>query len=359
MVRLEKLLFRFNSTFRIEIEELVVKEGEILGIIGPNGSGKTTLLNIIALHEHPESGVIELFRENASGRRERLNLRRRMSYVFSRPYLLKGTVYDNVILPLRLRGYRDPGRVREMLELFDIESLKNTHSSQLSQGQRHRVALARAFSTCPELVLLDEPFISLEEQFKEDIIRLLRKAIAATKTTAVFTAHDRNEVVALADKIAVMKEGKILQTGRPAEVFTRPNSKETAVFVGVRTILDGRIVEKAGALCSVAVGAKSIVADSALEKGDEVFVCVRPEDVTVSENRALREVRNSFEGVITGVEPFGLAYMLNLDCGFPLAAFVSRQSAEDMELSDGRQIRASFKSAATHLIKRDLTRGAL
>ncbi|MDP2983627.1 MAG: ABC transporter ATP-binding protein [Candidatus Latescibacter sp.] len=353
MVKIHSLIFGFDSKFRLEIDELAVKEGEILGIIGPNGAGKTTLLHIIALHEKPRSGNIELFGREVLSSKEFVNLRREMSYVFSEPYLLKGTVYDNVALPLRLRGLRDPERVREMLELFKIEHVRNTRASQLSQGQRHRVALARAFSSRPKLVLLDEPFASLEEQYRETLIDSLRRAIKVTRSAAIFTTHDQEEALALADTIAVMREGRIVQTGSPDEIFTRPVSKEAAIFVGVRTILEGKILDKADNLCSVKTGANSIEAVSELEKDDEVYICIRPEDVVVSKQRESSSARNNFRGVITGIEPWKLAFKLNVDCGFSLVASITRQSMEDMDLKIGREVYISFKATALHLIKRD------
>ncbi|MHB9027446.1 MAG: ABC transporter ATP-binding protein [Candidatus Latescibacterota bacterium] len=351
MVRLSKLSFRFGSTFMLEIDELTINEGEILGIIGPNGAGKTTLLNIIALHEKPESGNMEILGEKVIGGKASLALRRHMSYVFSHPRLLKGTVYENVALPLRLRGGRDPGKVQEMLDLFGIAALKDISSAHLSQGQRHRVALARAFVSRPKLVLLDEPFLSLEERYTENLMGALRKAIVSTGSAVIFTTHNHDEALALADTIAVMKAGKVLQTGRPVEIFTRPVSKETAVFVGVRTILEGRIIDAADGLCTVQVGAHRIEALSGLEKGDEVFVCIRPEDVVVSGERESHSARNNFHAVITGIDPWGLAYHVNIDCGFAVVAALTRQSVEDIGLLAGQQAYVSFKATAIHLIK--------
>lgn len=353
MVRLSRLSFRFDSKFRLSVDELTIREGEILSIIGPNGAGKTTLLNIIALHESPESGSVELFGREVRPGNDSVKLRRQMSYVFSQPQLLRGSVYDNVSLPLKLQGRRDPERVRRMLDLFEIAALKDTCSSRLSQGQRHRVALARAFSNNPKLVLLDEPFASLEERYKETLICSLRDAIRETRSAVVFTTHDHDEALALADTVAVMRQGKILQTGTPEDIFTRPVSKEVAVFVGIRTILEGKIIDKVNNLCSVAVGSRIINAVSEREKGDDVFVCIRPEDVVLSHHRESISGRNDFKAVISGIEPWGLAYKLILDCGFPLVALAIKQSVRDMDLSIGHEAFISVKATAIHLILND------
>ena len=355
MVKLSNLVFSFDAKFRLEIEKLDVKEGEILGIIGPNGAGKTTLLNIIALHEKPQSGNIELFGREVRSTKEYVNLRREMSYVFSDPYLLKSTVYDNIALPLRLRGLSEHKRVQDMLEFFKIEHLKNNRASHLSQGERHRVALARAFTSSPKLVILDEPFANMDEGYRESLISSLRKAAKINKPAVVFTTHYREEAIALADTIAVMIDGRLLQTGRPDEIFSRPVSKEIAAFVGVMNLLEGKIIDKAQNLCSVKTGENIIEAVSDLKKDDEVYICLRPEDIVVSKQQESNSARNNFKGVLTGVEPWKLAFKLSVDCGFSLAAYVTKQSVEDMNLKIGGEVYVSFKATALHLIKRDFT----
>ena len=170
MIKLRNLDFRLPSGFALNIDTLDIKEGEVFALIGPNGAGKTTLLNILALLQEAKPGALEIAGRDAMVPSNRMPLRRSMSYLFSRPYLVNDTVYNNVALPLKFRGERDSGQVAEMLEIFRIAHLRGRSASQLSQGERHRVSLARAFITRPRLVLLDEPFSSLDARVKETII---------------------------------------------------------------------------------------------------------------------------------------------------------------------------------------------
>lgn len=352
MIKLRDLDLSFAPGFKLSVPQLDIPEGRVFAIIGPNGAGKTTLLNVLALFEKAGAGSLEILGKNACDPRNEFCLRRSMSFVFSQPYLLNDTVCRNVALPLRLRGEPDPGRVAAMLELFKISALKDRNANTLSQGERHRVALARAFVTRPGLVLLDEPFSSLDARVKETIIRDLRGIFKAAGTTVVLVTQDQSEALALCDSMAVMAGGRIAQQGAPQEIFARPASKEVADFVGVETILPGSVSGKEDNLCSIEAGGKTLEVISDCAAGDEVYVCVRPEDVTISKTPDSGSMRNHFAARIISVEPWRLEYKVALDCGFGLMAAVTKQSVEGLGLEPGAEIFASFKATAAHLIKR-------
>lgn len=352
MIKIKDLSLEYPEGFSLVIDKLTIEEGDILGIIGPNGAGKTTLLNIIAMLEKPGTGDIEIFGKDISSRANKPALRRAVSFVFSQPYLLNRNVYENVCLPLKLRGIRDESSVENMLETFKINHLRERNALLLSQGEKHRVVLARAFVAKPKLLLLDEPFLSLDRRYKETLSAQLRRIIKLNKVTAIFVSQEQDEVLGMADKICVMKEGMILQQGRPADVFIKPASREVADFVGVETILEGEIVKKEDNLCFIKVGDKVLEAVSECEADEGVFVCIRPEDVVISQQLDLTSARNHFKAKITGIEPWGLSYKLSLDCAFNLVASVTRQSIESLDLKAGKEIVASFKATAIHLIKR-------
>jgi len=352
MIKIESLKLSFPGRLDFLIDELSIEEGRISAIIGPNGAGKTTLLNIIALFQKPDHGSIRIWGEDILKIRDKLNFRRKISFVFSQPYLINRTVYDNVVLPLRLRGIRGTQAVDEMLDLFKIGRLKNNTASTLSQGEKHRVSLARAFVTRPRLVLLDEPFLSLDARFKESLIDDLRRIISLNKITAIFVTQDHFEALALSDTIAVMMNGKILQMSSPEDIFTRPASREAADFVGVETIIEGLISKKEDNLCFIKVREKVLEAVSAYSEGDDVFICIRPEDVTVSKHMDTNSARNHFKAVIINIEPWRLEYKVSLDCGFNLIASVTAQSVKSLDLRAGGEVIASFKATAVHLIRR-------
>lgn len=232
MIKIKNLKLNFPGRLNLFIDELSVEKGNILSVIGPNGSGKTTLLNIIALFQQPDGGSVDIDGEEALNMKDKLGFRRKLSFIFSQPYLFNETVYKNIALPLRLRGIRDTRAIDEMLELFKIGHLRFSVAKTLSQGEKYRVSLARAFVTQPKLVLLDEPFLSLDARFKEGIINDLRRLVKFNKTTAIFVTQDQAEALAFCDCLAVMINGKILQQANPGDVLRKPVSKEVADFVG-------------------------------------------------------------------------------------------------------------------------------
>lgn len=352
MIKIENLRLDFPGRLRLSIDSLLIREGRIFAVIGPNGAGKSTLLNILALFQRPDKGTIEFAGEDILNSKDKLTYRRKVSFVFSRPYLFNTSVYDNINLPLRLRGIRDAKAVDEMLDLFGISHLRADKAVTLSQGEMHRVSLARALVTRPQLLLLDEPFLSLDPRHKEWLVNQLRDIIHAQASTAIFVTQDQTEALSLADDLTVMMAGAILQQGRPEDIFTRPVSKEVADFAGVETILEGDIVKKEDSLVFIKVGAMTLEAVSEYDAGENVFVCIRPEDVVISRHTDINSARNRFEARITGVEPWGLGYKLSLDCGFSLIASVTKQSVRDLDLRANNKVFASFKATAIHLIRR-------
>jgi len=352
MIKLSGLRLAFDSGFSLDVDSLKIRAGEVFAIIGPNGAGKTTLLNSMAMLNRPAAGTLEIMGKDALASANKLPLRRAMSAVFSQPYLLNDTVFNNVALPLRLRGLRDSAAVNAALELFRIAHLKDRNGRTLSQGESHRAALARAFVTKPKLLLLDEPFAALDERVKESITRDLRRVIKTSGAAAVLVTQDQAGALTLADTLAVLVNGRILQQGEPQEIFSRPVSKEVADFVGVETILPGKVASNRDNLCAVEAGGHTLMAVSECRAGDDVFFCLRPEDVSISLSADAGGRRNNFKARVAAVAPWGLEYKVELDCGFTAQAAVTKQLVDGLGLKPGAQVYASFKAVAAHLIKR-------
>lgn len=351
MIKLSSLRLAVGA-FHLAVDSLDIREGEVFAIIGPNGAGKTTLLDALALLREPSAGSLEIMGLDALDPANKMLLRREMSVVFSQPYLTNETVYDNVALPLELRGRKDPEAVEESLELFKISHLKDRGARTLSQGESHRAALARAFVTRPKLLLLDEPFASLDERVKDSIARDLRRVVKSSNAAVVLVTQDQSGALTLCDKLAVLVQGRVLQQGEPQDVFTRPVCMEVADFVGVETILAGRVVSRQDNLCAVEAGGRTLMVVSGCEAGDSVFVCVRPEDVSVSLSADAGGRRNNFKSGVVSVAPWGLEYKVELDCGFTLQAAVTKQLVDGLGLKAGGEVYASFKATAVHLIRR-------
>ena len=350
-IEIDDLRLDLHSGFSLAIEKLTIKKGEILSIIGPNGAGKSTLLNILALFQKPESGSVNVFGKNILNGIDPLHFRRSISFVLSRPFLLDRSVFDNVNLPLKLRGGKNKGLVEEALDFFSIRNLMQQNALSLSQGEMHKVSLARAFVTKPRLLLLDEPFISLDSMYKKSLMSDLRSLIKSQETTTIFVTQDQGEALLFADRMAVMDQGRIVQAGEPREIFTRPASRDIADFIGMETVIDGVIAEKTGDLCSVKVGDIILNVISECREKDRVGVCIRHEDIVLSLEGDTVESVNTFSARIVAIEPFKLSYKLHLDCGFEFFTIVSQRKIDALSLNVDMNVQLSFKETAPHLIR--------
>ncbi len=354
---LQDVLVRRGRAEIVKQPHLDVLEGEVLVIIGPNGAGKSILLETLALLQKPTRGQV-LFEGQPVGSRE-LALRRRMAVVFQDPLLLHRSVTANVCMGLGLRGVPRPirrERAERWMERFGIAHLAKRSAVTLSGGEAQRTGLARAFALEPEVLLLDEPFSALDEPTREEILDDLSAALRETGITAVFVTHDRAEALRLGDRVAVMMEGTVRQVGTAAEVFGAPVDEQVASFVGVETIAPGRVRSMADGLAVIEVGGATVqAAVSGPALAGEVLVCLRPEDVVVElggPEGHRTSARNHLRGAVRRIVSTGSHVRMVLDCGFTLAAFVTKQSLEELGLDLGDEAWASFKATAVHLIPR-------
>jgi len=343
----------------LDVLRVEVQAGEILAVIGPNGAGKSTLLRVLGLLEAPASGEVR-FRGQRVGwfSSDLLSVRRRFATVFQEALLCDATVEANVALGLRLRR-RPPGEVsaqiRTWLVRLAIAHLAKREARTLSGGEAQRVSLARAFAIRPDILLLDEPFAALDPPTRDELLTLLRGLLRQEGFTAIFVTHDRDEALRLGDRIAVMLDGRIHQVGTPSEVFGRPITEEIARFVGVETILPGRVAGEQTGLLTVEVNGMKIVALGTAAVGERVLVCLRPEDLVIRrpEGRvSLESARNHLEGHVEDATPLGAQYRVRIACGSPVIALVTKQSFADLGLERGTPVVLTFKASAVHLIRR-------
>jgi tungstate transport system ATP-binding protein len=346
-----------GGTILIQVPSLLIQEGEILSLIGPNGAGKTTLLQTLSYLLKPFQGEI-FFRENrVEANHSVLEFRRKLAMVFQEPLLFDTTVFNNVASGLRIRGMkRDEirDRVMEQLERFGISHLKGRSARTLSGGEAQRTSLARAFALRPEILLLDEPFSSLDPPTRGSLIEDLEHILQQTRTTAIFATHDRLEALRLSNRIAVMDGGRILQIGSPQEVTNHPVNELVASFMGVETILTGKVIKGNGGTLIVSVEGGEIEAVGDAQLGETVVLCVRPENVTLSVRPSQEgtSARNVYAGKIVKIVSLGLYQKIQLDCGFPLVAYVTNHSLEELSLVEGKHVRASFKATAVTVMKK-------
>ena len=244
--------------------------------------------------------------------------------------------------------------VMEHLSLFGIGHLSHRSARTLSGGEAQRTSLARAFTIQPEILFLDEPFASLDPPTRESIIEDLEKILRQKRTTTIFATHDRMEALRLSDRMAVMNAGRILQIGSPREVMNQPVDEFVASFVGMETILTGRVVRKDGGSLIISVAGQEIEAVGDAHLSEMVVLCIRPENVTLLTHlsKEVTSARNVFLGEILKIIPLGLYQKIQLDCGFPLVAYVTNHSMEELSLAEGKEVKASFKATAVTVVRR-------
>ncbi len=366
----------------LTIESLAVAEGETLAVVGPNGVGKSTLLLTMATLVQPRSGHV-LFRGAPVGPREELAYRRRIGLVLADPLLFAASVFDNVASGLRFRSVPDDEvrvRVADWLDRMGIGHLRDRPARQISSGEAQRVGLARAFVLEPDLLLLDEPFASVDAATRARLLDDLDDLLRTMPVACVLVTHDLDEAVRIGDRLAVLLDGRIRQEGAPETVLAAPVDDEVAAFVGTETRMAGQVVAGGDGLVTVAVGSHRIDAVSTLEPGCRVLCCLRPEDVTIwadpvtgsapaqhglagapasladkgpgADPGHASSARNHLPGRITRLTPDGPLIRVTVDCGVPVIASITRESAADLQLAVGRAVIATFKATAVHLIPR-------
>lgn len=367
------LLKRYGDRMVVAVDSLSIFEGEVLAILGPNGAGKTTLFRILALLERPDGGWISYYGKRVDT--HDLAARRRTAAVFQRPLLFQGAVEENVGFGLRFRRLSRKevkAKVGHTLEFMGISHLAEADMRTLSGGEMQRVALARALVLQPDIIFLDEPTSNLDvhvrRRFRED----LRRVVDSLAATVIIITHEHSEALTLAQRVAVIQDGSIVQIGTPEEVFTHPQNAFVADFTGAETIWRGRVVDCKEGLCTVRTDAGilvEVVSDAAA--GASVIVAVRPEDVALASATAGRgdtaqrpatSVRNRWCGTVDSVTPAGplVRVVVRLDCELgdravfggegEVISLITRASTDELGIAPLTRVTASVKATALHVL---------
>jgi molybdate transport system ATP-binding protein len=327
-------------------------------LFGPSGCGKTTILRCLAGLDRPQRGRIDfgetVWLDTAAG--ICLPPQRRNVGYLSQDYALFPhlSVTQNIAYGLHGlgRGERQR-RVAELLALLGLAGLAARYPGQVSGGQQQRIALARALARRPQLLLLDEPLSALDASTREQLRHELRRVLSDFAIPAIIVTHDRVEAIALADHVVVLDQGMIRQSGPVQEVFNRPADLAVARIVGVETVLPARIVRVDDGLATVAVGGAELVAVGVGAKVGEVYLCIRAEEVALQKGAAGHSsARNQLGGVIRSLVPEGPMVRVGLDCGFALAALITRPACTELGLHEGGAVTALVKAPAVHIIPR-------
>jgi molybdate transport system ATP-binding protein len=341
---------RRASGFELDADLCIpLAESPVTVLFGPSGAGKTTLLRLIAGLESPDSGEIRFRGEAWFDSRRGVHLppqRRRAGFLFQDyalfPHL---TVAHNVGYAAR----RAKGR--ELMEVFGLNELARRHPREISGGQQQRVALARALAAEPELLLLDEPLSALDDATRARTRNELRRILLASGVPSLAITHDSLEAAVLGDWMAVIAGGRVRQTGPIAEVFRRPADAAVAAAVGMENILAARIERREGGLLTLRIGTSML---ECVDRGEissygPVWAYLRAEDVALTRQPYSTSARNCLPARVISVSATGPLARVELDCGFPLVALVTTQSAGEMKLESGCTVHAIVKAAAVHL----------
>ena len=298
LIRFEAVSKHFSAVAAVETLTLDIAQGEFFALLGPSGCGKTTLLRMLAGFETPSEGRILLGGEDIAPvppHRRPVNMMFQNYALF--PHL---TVEGNIAFGLRQENVgreEIAARVAEMLGLTRLQGFGGRKIDQLSGGQRQRVALARSLIKRPRVLLLDEPLAALDKKLRAETQFELMELQRKLGTTFVIVTHDQEEAMIIADRIAVMNQGRLMQVATPSEIYERPNSRWVADFIGEVTIVEGRAAA-AGTIDS-ALGPLS-VADRDAGTGDAVWLALRPEKIVMSAERPAG-AKNMLAGTISEI----------------------------------------------------------
>jgi len=310
-IKVENLTKKFEDFVAVDDVSFDVKEGELVALLGPSGSGKSTILRIVAGLETQDRGHVYLTGENVTT----LNPQKRnVGFVFQHYALFKHmTVEKNIALGLEVQKKNKnviKEKIAELIDLVKLNGHEQHYPNQLSGGQRQRVALARALAPEPKVLLLDEPFGSLDAKVRKNLARWIRHLHDRIRVTSIFVTHDQNEAMEISDKIIVVNRGKVEQIGKASEVYEHPKSKFVASFVGNVNVINGRTQDNQIALKGTE-GRIDQKTNDIPDNQDIVFL-VRPEEVVIKRTASKP---TSIPAAIEGIHYRGSFYEVDLRIG--------------------------------------------
>ena len=352
-ISFESITKKFGDFIAVNDLSLVIYEREFFALLGASGCGKSTLLRMLAGFDEPTAGRIMLDGQDMRGippYRRPVNMMFQSYALF--PHM---TVEANIAFGLRQEGMPKPEiekRVKEMLELVKLEQFSKRKPHQLSGGQRQRVALARSVAKRPKVLLLDEPLGALDKKLREETQFELMDLQQELGLTFVVVTHDQEEAMTMADRIAIMDKGKVIQVATPAEVYEAPASRFIADFVGTVNMFEGKVMARDGSSTTIDAGnGLSIRTDNGGDAatGNTVWYAVRPEKIRVSSKKPDDQSLNAAEGEVWDVAYLGdmTVYHVKLDDGrIVRTSLINSQRLTDDPLSWNDRAWVSFRPDA-------------
>jgi spermidine/putrescine ABC transporter ATP-binding subunit len=342
-VRLEHVTTTFGDAIAVNDVSFDVQPGEFLTMLGPSGCGKTTLLRIIAGFINPSGGDIYINDERIT---EIPAHKRHTGMVFQNYALFPHmTVFDNLAYGLRLRklGREDIAlKVKEALELIRLEGYGDRYPRQLSGGQQQRVALARAIIINPDVLLLDEPLSNLDYKLRLAMRSEIRRIQRDTGITTVFVTHDQAEALTMSDRIVILSKGRIMQIGRPTDVYENPSNKFVADFIGDANFFDGTVVASDTCEVAIALGPLTLYAPLTGDVpriGASASFSVRPERLRIQPRGVDRETkRNVYDATVEDHDYLGAVVRYYLRLGDGLLVKVDEHNVSGVRYRSGETV---------------------
>ena len=348
-VEVRNLLKRFGKVVAVNHITFTVDDGEFFVLLGPSGCGKTTTLRCIAGLEDPDEGDIIIDGKRVN---DLPPYKRDIAMVFQNYALYPHMkVYDNLAFPLKMKGYSKAEidrRVKEVARLLHIYDLLDRKPSQLSGGQQQRVALGRALVRKPKVFLMDEPLSNLDAKLRVYMRAELKKLQKELGITTIYVTHDQVEAMTMADRIAVMNKGRIMQIGRPKELYEHPANIFVAGFIGSppMNFLDAEIVEKNNKIVLKVDKYELVLPDWMAEKigplPREAILGIRPEHIKI----AAGEEKNTWSVPVFVVEPMGTETIINVKIGDKI---VKIRTLQEIEVHPGDIIKIIIPINRIHL----------
>lgn len=348
------------GNFRLGPLDAELAAGEVLVMLGPNGSGKSVTLETIAGFHWPDAGrVLILGRDVTALPPEQRNVGFMVQNFGLFPHL---TVAQNVAIAMRHKdGHRTiaglpHGDVGVLLGQFGVARISARMPQDLSPGEKQRVALARALAAAPDVFLFDEPFSALDSQTRDGLREELRSFLRDLAIPAIFVTHDHTDAMTLADRTVVLRDGTIVQSGTPADIFERPANSFVAGFIGVENILSGRLADGRGGLRSLTVSGRELqvaAAAPALQAQGDVKAAIRAEAVGLYPAGHVpveTAGTNWLAARIVRVSPVGPLASIDLDCGFPLKAYLLTREARALALMPDQPVMVTIAPDAIHVM---------
>ena len=345
---------RFGVVTAVDRVDLTVADGELFTLLGPSGCGKTTLLRLLAGFYQPDGGTIRFGDRVVNGLPP---YERRIGMVFQNyalwPHM---TVADNICYGLRLRklpAAAVQARLQEGLRKVNLIGFEARYPGQLSGGQQQRVALARALVLNPDILLLDEPLSNLDAKIRIQVRAEIRRLQQELRITTIYVTHDQEEALSLSDRVAVMKDGRVLQVGAPKELYERPRTRFVADFVGTNNLVAGEVLERRDQELIVRTDVGNLRAIPNGAVAGRCVLAIRPENVAV-DAKAADGAGNVVRGRVSFVSYLGSALRYDVEAGHGqvLKADI-RDPWHHEPLSIGREVAVSFPASVTLAVAED------